>query len=214
MITNWFDDDPLFNRYYPNDPNYRQYFETEWGIPSHNDAQLFEMLSLSGFAAGLNWQVVLNKRPAFRQAFKNWDVRQIAQMTPAMLQQLFRDHTIIRNHRKINAVIHNANVLLKLRTHYVTFDQYLWQHVDYQQLIVSVPHYHDLPRRTVSGDQLAKQMRADGFQFAGPVTVNAWMVTIGLITARPDQLGLLPTSKKRPPKWIGERFNFKLNFPN
>ncbi len=185
----WFDDDPLFTRYYPDDPVYRDYFEHEWGIPTHNDAQLFEMLSLSGFAAGLNWQIVLNKRAAFRRAFAGWQVNQVARMTPLTVQQLLSDPSIIRNRRKIAAVIHNANIIPQLLTNYATFDQYLWEQVAHQQLILTVPHFHDLPRRTTAGDQLSAKMRADGFQFAGPVTIHAWMVTTGFITARLDQRG-------------------------
>ncbi|RRK10010.1 DNA-3-methyladenine glycosylase I [Lactiplantibacillus garii] len=198
MITNWFDDDPLFTRYYPDNPTYRSYFENEWGIPSHNDRQLFEMLSLSGFAAGLNWQVVLNKRHSFYQAFAHWQIDQIAQMTPTTVQELLHNPAIIRNPRKINAVVHNANVVQRLIHDYGSFDQYLWQQVDSRQLILEVAHFHDLPRRTLSGDRMSKCLRAAGFKFAGPITVHAWMVTTGFITARLDQKGILP-QKKRPP---------------
>lgn len=197
MITNWFDDDPIFNRHYPLDPPYRAYFDYEWGIPTHNDAQIFEMLSLSGFAAGLNWHSVLNKRTAFRQAFYQWSLPRIAEMTPADVERLCQNPAIIRNPRKIQAVIHNANLTLELCAAYGSFDHYLWQQLDDQQLILEIAHYRDLPRQTETGNRLAKTLRAAGFQFTGPVTVNAWLVTTGFITARPDSAGLRPTTKKK-----------------
>lgn len=193
MITTWFPDDPLYNRYYPDNPAYRHYFEFEWGVPSHDDAQLFEMLSLSGFAAGLNWRSVLNKRAAFRRAFANWQLERIIDLDVTSLQN---DPTIIRNHRKIQAVRHNAQLVLAIQRHQ-TFDQYLWQQIGYQQHRLIVSRYADLPRTSAVGDQLAATLKQAGFQFVGPVTVHAWLVTVGLIHARPDQRGLV---RPRPGK--------------
>lgn len=197
MITDWFDDDPLFNRYYPDNPDYRYYFENEWGIPIHNDAHLFELLSLVGFAAGLNWQVVLNKRQSFDAAFAHWNINQVAQMTPLTIAELLRNPTIIRNARKIGAVIHNANVIRRLIRQYGSFDQYLWHQIHYQQLVLSVEHLRDLPRQTAISKQLSKQMQADGFQFAGAITIQAWLVTTGLITARRDHRGIIKAKNVR-----------------
>lgn len=190
MITKWFDDDPLFNRYYPENAQYRYYFEHEWGIRTHNDSQLFEMLSLSGFAAGLNWASVLNKRSAFHTAFAHWQIQQIAQMDALTVNQLCANPAIIRNRRKIVATIQNAQLVQRLQLSYGSFDQYLWQQVQQQQVVLHVQHFHDLPKTTAMGTQLANQLQRAGFQFAGPVTVHAWMVTVGLITARPDHAGI------------------------
>lgn len=190
MITTWFDDDPLFNRYYPYYPDYRYYFENEWGMPLHCDERLFEFLSLGNFAAGLNWSLVLNKRAAFRSAFQDWDIAAVAAYDASKIIQLCQDPSIIRNQRKIQAVIHNAKLIQQIqRTQ--SFEAYLWQHLHYQQLVLNCQYFSDLPRTTITGDQVARQLRQIGFQFVGPVTVNAWLVNTGFITARPDHRGII-----------------------
>lgn len=192
MTTTWFDDDPLFNRYYPQNPVYRQYFDNEWSIPSHDDQQLFELLALSGFAAGLNWEMILNKRSAFRHAFANWDIDMVASFDIALITQLLTDRTIIRNQRKIMAAIHNAKIIQQLQTTQ-SFDDYLWHHLGQQQVVINVQHFHDLPRTITASERLAQQMRHDGFKFAGPITIHAWLVATGLITVRPDHRGIETT---------------------
>ncbi|MDV0430416.1 DNA-3-methyladenine glycosylase I [Lactiplantibacillus sp. DA1] len=190
MITTWFDDDPLFNRYYPYYPDYQYYFENEWGMPLHCDERLFEFLSLGNFAAGLNWSLVLNKRAAFRSAFQDWDIAAVAAYDASKIIQLCQDPSIIRNQRKIQAVIHNAQLIQQIqRTQ--SFEAYLWQHLHYQQLVLNCQYFSDLPRTTITGDQVARQLRQIGFQFVGPVTVNAWLVNTGFITARPDHRGII-----------------------
>ena len=190
MITNWFDDDPLFNRYYPYQPDYRYYFENEWGIPGHCDERLFEFLSLGGFAAGLNWALVFNKRAAFRTAFQNWDIATIAAFDAAHIAHLCHNPHIIRNQRKINAVVHNARLIQQIqRTQ--SLEAYLWQQLSYQQLVLNCRHFSELPRTTITGNQLASHLRQTGFKFVGPVTVNAWLVNTGFITARPDHQGII-----------------------
>ena len=53
---------------------YVKYHDEEWGVPSHDDHHLFEMLILEGFQAGLSWLTILKKREAFREAFDYFDV--------------------------------------------------------------------------------------------------------------------------------------------
>ena len=53
---------------------YVKYHDEEWGIPTHDDRQLFEMLVLESFQAGLSWITILKKRENFKKAFDNFDV--------------------------------------------------------------------------------------------------------------------------------------------
>lgn len=195
MITNWFNDDPLFNRYYPYDAGYRYYFEHEWGIPVQRDEQLFEFLSLGGFAAGLNWAVVFNKRSAFSAAFDAWQIEVVAAYRPEQITGLLSNSAIIRNRRKIEAVIHNARLIQQIRTTQ-SFKDYLWQQLGHQQLIIQPQYYDELPRTTITGDRIAQHLQQVGFKFVGPVTINAWLVNTGFITARPDQLGIITTTPR------------------
>ena len=51
------------------DPLYVAYHDDEWGVPSHDERHLFEMLVLEGAQAGLSWSTILHKREGYRQAF-------------------------------------------------------------------------------------------------------------------------------------------------
>ncbi|MGC4432253.1 DNA-3-methyladenine glycosylase I, partial [Streptococcus suis] len=62
-------------------PLYVHYHDEEWGIPCHDDGQLFELLCLETYQAGLSWETVLKKRAAFRVAFHQYDVDKVAEMS-------------------------------------------------------------------------------------------------------------------------------------
>ena len=97
------------------DQQYQHYLATEWGKPTHGDQALFELLSLEIFQAGLNWQLVLHKRAALRQAFANFDIFTVAHFTLEQINQLLSNPALIRNRRKIQAIVHNAQVILHLQ---------------------------------------------------------------------------------------------------
>ena len=44
------------------DPLYAAYHDEEWGVPSHDERHLFELLVLEGAQAGLSWSTILHKR--------------------------------------------------------------------------------------------------------------------------------------------------------
>ncbi|WP_288527868.1 DNA-3-methyladenine glycosylase I [uncultured Secundilactobacillus sp.] len=186
----WFPDDPLYKKYYPDNPLYRHYFEREWGIPSHDDAQLFELLTIGIFAAGLNWDVAFSKRAALQTAFHNWDLTQIAAMTETDVATLLANPAIIRNRLKIEATIHNAQVVVQLQRQYGSFDAYLWSLVHYKQTRLEINGFADLPKKTPESDRIAKQMKRDGFKFTGSVAVYAYMLSVGLISVRLDGRGI------------------------
>ncbi len=79
------------------------YHDKEWGTPSHDDQHLFEMLILEGAQAGLSWETVLKKRPAYKKAFHNFNPSKVAAMTDAELKKLIENPAIIRNRLKIFA---------------------------------------------------------------------------------------------------------------
>ena len=56
----------------------RDYHDHEWGVPSHDDRHLFEMLTLEGAQAGLSWATILNRREGYRRAFANFDPVKVA----------------------------------------------------------------------------------------------------------------------------------------
>src|SRR5437667_922379 len=90
------------------------YHDTEWGVPSHDDRHLFEMLVLEGAQAGLSWATILRKREGYREAFAGFDVERVARFTARDVERLVRDPGIVRNRMKIAAAIANARATLAL----------------------------------------------------------------------------------------------------
>lgn len=92
-------------------PSMQDYYDHYWGLPEHDDRQLFEMLSLELFQAGLTWRTIWARRAAFERAFADFDIDRVAAFTAADIDRLCQDQTIIRNRRKISAVVANARVV-------------------------------------------------------------------------------------------------------
>ena len=82
-------------------PLMQAYHDMEWGRPTCDDGQLYEMLLLEAFQAGLSWQVILSKRENFRHAFDGFDPHKIAAYDEAKIAKLLEDAGIVRCRRKI-----------------------------------------------------------------------------------------------------------------
>jgi nucleoside-diphosphate-sugar epimerase len=67
-----------------------RYHDEEWGSPHHDDAALFELLTLEGAQAGLSWNTILNKREGYRRAFAGFDIDRVAAFTDADAARLPR----------------------------------------------------------------------------------------------------------------------------
>ena len=93
----------------------RDYYDTEWGMPLTDERGLFEALSLEAFQVGLSWRTILARREAFRRAFEGFDPEHVAAFTDQDVARLLQDEDIIRNERKIRAVISNARLTLRMR---------------------------------------------------------------------------------------------------
>src|ERR1700733_13888395 len=91
------------------------YHDQEWGVPSHDDRHLFEMLNLEGAQAGLSWITILRKRENYRRAFADWDAAKIARFGEKHFARLMGDAGIVRNRLKIRATIENAKAFLSIR---------------------------------------------------------------------------------------------------
>jgi len=137
-----------------------RYHDREWGSPVHRDRLLFEFLVLEGMQAGLSWETVLRKRPAFRSAFARFDPAKVAKFTSKDVAQLMSDERIIRNRSKIEAAIGNATALLVLRKEFGSFDRYVWAFND--------------------KDVLSKDLKKRGFRFVGPTIVESFMQAVGI----------------------------------
>ena len=108
------------------DPAYLAYHDEEWGVPSHDERHLFEMLTLEGAQAGLSWSTILHKREGYRRAFANFDAEKVARFTQRDVERLLADPSIVRNRLKVESTVNNAKRVLELES----LDDYLWGFVD------------------------------------------------------------------------------------
>ena len=167
-------------------PLYIDYHDQEWGKPLHDDRALFELLCMETYQAGLSWETVLNKRQAFREAFHDYQIQAVAEMTDAELEALLENSAIIRNRAKIFATRANAQAFLQVQKTYGSFDAYLWSFVNGQTIINDVPNYQLAPAKTALSEKLAKDLKKRGFKFTGPVAVLAFLQAAGLIDDHED----------------------------
>ena len=165
----------------PGQEFYAQYHDSEWGIPVHDDRQLFEMLILEGAQAGLSWETILKRREGYRKAFYNFNVAKVAAMSDAEIEKLYQDPTIIRNRLKINAARSNAIAFLKIQQASGSFSSYLWQFVNGQPIINQWNSLAEIPVTSSISDALAKGLKTRGMKFVGSTIMYAFMQAVGMI---------------------------------
>ena len=163
------------------DPLYVRYHDEEWGVPSHDDRHLFEMLILEGAQAGLSWITILRKRPAYRKAFDRFDPKRIAKYDATKLQSLLADPGIVRNRLKIHGTVQNARAFLAVQQEFGSFDAYLWGFVGGAPKINRPRTMTDVPARTAESDALSKDLKKRGFTFVGSTIIYAFMQAVGMV---------------------------------
>lgn len=160
------------------DPMLRDYYDTEWGMPVHGEQAIYERISLEGFQAGLSWATILRKRPAFREAFKDFHPDTVAAFTDADVERLMRNAGIVRNRAKITAAINNAKATIALRDD-GGLDKFVWS---FKPDSTPEPQsIEQVPTASVESIALSKALRKRGFAFVGPTTMFALMEAIGMI---------------------------------
>ncbi|MGZ8567461.1 MAG: DNA-3-methyladenine glycosylase I, partial [Actinomycetota bacterium] len=117
------------------DRAYLAYHDEEWGVTSHDDRHLFEMLVLEGAQAGLSWSTILHKREGYRRAFAGFDAAKVARFTPAKVDRLLADPGIVRNRLKVESTVNTARRVLEVRREFGSLDAYLWSFVDDRPIV-------------------------------------------------------------------------------
>jgi DNA-3-methyladenine glycosylase I len=164
-------------------PEYRAYHDSEWGFPVDDDRRLFEKLSLEGFQSGLSWLTILRKREAFRRAFANFDIEQLARFGERDVKRLLDDASIVRHRGKIEATLNNAKRAVALVDEEGSLAAYVWRFE---------PDPSTRPKRltwkallelaqTPESQIMAKDLKRRGWRFVGPTTVYAFMQAMGLV---------------------------------
>ena len=162
------------------DPLYLDYHDNEWGVPVVDDQKLFEFLILEGMQAGLSWITILKKREAFRAAFANFDAEKIVKFSPETREALLENKGIIRNQRKIDAVITNAEAFLKLQQEQ-TLKDFLWQFVEGAPRQNYWKTTQEIPAYTEESETMAKELKRKNFKFVGKTTCYALMQASGMV---------------------------------
>src|SRR5918997_1803075 len=144
------------------DPLYLAYHDEEWGVPSHDDLHLFEMLVLEGAQAGLSWATILAKREGYRRAFCGFVPAAVAAFDDDDVSRLLRDESIVRNRRKIESTVTNARAVLEIQSQFGSLDRFLWD---------------------LSGDPsaMSRELKGRGFRFVDPTICYAFMQAVGIV---------------------------------
>ena len=168
-------------RWAASDPLLREYYDTEWGMPVRDERGVFERLSLEAFQSGLSWATILRKRPAFREAFANFDPDAVAAFDDDDMTRLLADASIVRNRAKILAALTNARATVALREDAAVggLAGLVWS---YRPARTPEPRCAaDVPARSAESTALAKDLKLRGFRFVGPTTCFALMEAIGIV---------------------------------
>jgi DNA-3-methyladenine glycosylase I len=160
------------------DPLYVVYHDDEWGVPSHDERHLFEMLVLEGAQAGLSWSTILRKREGYRRAFAGFDTKKVASFGDRDLERLMADAGIVRNRLKIESAIANARAILDLEE---SIDELLWTFVGGEPRQNRFRKLADLPPETPESKAMSKELKKRGFRFVGPTVCYAFMQACGLV---------------------------------
>lgn len=160
---------------------YRQYHDTEWGVPLRDSQMLFELLILEGAQAGLSWSTVLKKRESYREAFDNFDPKKIAKYGERKVAELMANPGIVRNRLKVSATIGNAKAYLALEKSGVSFDQFLWSFVQNKPIQNNRRLISEVPSKSPESDAMSKALLKAGFKFVGSTICYAFMQASGMV---------------------------------
>jgi DNA-3-methyladenine glycosylase I len=167
----WAGDDPLMVAYH----------DEEWGVPSHDDRHLFEMLILEGAQAGLSWTTILRKREGYREAFDGFDADRVARYTPARIERLLKNPAIVRNRAKVEAAVLNARAVRAIRDEFGSLDRYLWSFTGGRPIVSQRKRLGDVPATSAESDAMSKALKARGCKFVGSTICYAFMQATGMV---------------------------------
>ncbi|NKD76495.1 DNA-3-methyladenine glycosylase I [Haematospirillum sp. H1815] len=144
----------------PGHPVHHAYHESEYGFPLRDDQTLLERLSLEIFQAGLSWELILKRRTSLKEAFAGFDPHILASWNDEAVPLLLQNPGIIRNRRKVEAILENARILMRLKA-------------DYGSLANWIDAHHPL----VHKDWVRVFRRT--FRFTGPEIVKEFLMSTG-----------------------------------
>lgn len=157
---------------------YVDYHDNEWGIPKYDDKELFELLVLESFQAGLSWITVLKKRNAFREAFDNFDINKVINYNESKIDELMHNEEIIRCRRKIQTTISNAKIFIEIQKEFGSFSNYIWGFTN-GKIIKRVND--ELLTTSPLSKKISKDLKKRGMKYVGDVIIYSYLQAIGVI---------------------------------
>ncbi len=161
-----------------NNPIYVKYHDEEWGVPKYDDKELFELLILEGFQAGLSWITVLKKREAFRKAFDNFDVKKVSKYDKEKVEQLLKNEGIIRSRNKIESAIKNAQIYIDIQKEFGSFSDYIWG-FSKGKIIKNTTDKFEVS--TPLSDKISKDLKKRGMKYVGTVIIYSYLQAVGIV---------------------------------
>ncbi|XP_039015206.1 uncharacterized protein LOC120145449 isoform X1 [Hibiscus syriacus] len=160
------------------DPIYVAYHDEEWGIPTHDDNMLFELLVLSGAQVGSDWTSILKKRQYFRDAFSGFDAETVASFTEKQMTTISTRYGI--DISRVRGVVDNSNRILEVKREVGSFDKYIWGFVNHKPLSTQYKFDHKIPVKTSKSESISKDIVRRGFRYVGPTVIHSFMQAAGL----------------------------------
>ena len=175
-------DDGRIRCWWPGDaPDYLEYHDNEWGLPTIDDERLFEKICLEGFQSGLSWITILRKRENFRAAFANFDFTEVASFDEHDVERLLGDAGIIRHRGKIEATINNAARAIEMVDEFGSIAAYIWDWKPTEREPDLTTGDLQMIATTATSKALSKDLKKRGWKFFGPTTAYAFMQAMGLV---------------------------------
>ena len=146
-----------------------------------DDQRQFEFLILEGAQAGLSWSTILNKREGYRKNFADFDANKVARFTQKRIEKILQDPGIVRNKLKVDSVVNNAKLFLKVQEEFNGFCNYIWQFVDGEPKQHKFRKDSDIPATSPESDAMSKDLKRRGFKFVGSTIMYAHMQATGMV---------------------------------
>lgn len=159
----------------------RIYHDKEWGIPVHDDRQMFEHLTLECLQCGLSWDLMLKKREIFRKCFENYEYDRIAGFGEREVERILNTKGMIRSKLKINAVINNARCYLKIREEYGSFCDYIWAFSGGKTILYEGHANGSVPVSNALSEKISKELKKRGFKYVGAINMYSHLQACGII---------------------------------
>ena len=97
-----------------------------------------EVMTKAVFQSGISWRVIESKWEGFRDALFGFDPERIAALDAPDIDRLAADTRIVRNRKKIEATVHNAETMLELDKEHGSFKRYLRSHAGFEETVADL----------------------------------------------------------------------------